>query len=340
MRVLLVGAGTVGEAIAKVAADRRPWLEQMVVADYDLGPRAASSVDSIQPRRRYIARSIDASSPAAVAEAAQAPRRRPGDERGRPAVRDADLRRRARRERQLHGHGDEPVAANAGNPFEKPGIKLGDEQFARRPTGAGRAGWRWSAWAWTPACRTSSPPTPRSNLFDATALTRSTSATAATWRSPVSPSRRCSASGRRSRSASTRRSSGSDGGVAHHGAVQRGRDVPLSRGHRRRSSASTWSTKRSCSCRAGCRRQARHLQVRAGRRTSSTSCKTIHALGMDRTDKVRVKGVEVAPRDVLAAITPDPAKLGDQMVGRAIVGTWVIGRKDGQPARGLPVPDD
>lgn len=59
--------------------------------------------------------------------------------------------------------------------------------------------------------------------------------------------------------------------------------------------------------------------------------KTIHALGMDRTDKVRVKGVDVAPRDVLAAITPDPARVGDRMVGRAIVGTWVIGRKDGAP---------
>ena len=34
---------------------------------------------------------------------------------------------------------------------------------------------------------------------------------------------------------------------------------------------------------------------------------------------------------MLAAITPDPAKMGDKMVGRAIVGTWVIGRKDGQP---------
>ena len=59
--------------------------------------------------------------------------------------------------------------------------------------------------------------------------------------------------------------------------------------------------------------------------------KTIHALGMDRTDKVRVKGVDVAPRDVLAAITPDPAQVGDRMIGRAIVGTWVIGRKDGAP---------
>jgi saccharopine dehydrogenase (NAD+, L-lysine forming) len=59
--------------------------------------------------------------------------------------------------------------------------------------------------------------------------------------------------------------------------------------------------------------------------------RTIHALGMDRTDPVDVKGVKVSPRDVLAAITPDPINLGDRMVGRAIVGTWVIGRKDGKP---------
>jgi saccharopine dehydrogenase-like NADP-dependent oxidoreductase len=59
--------------------------------------------------------------------------------------------------------------------------------------------------------------------------------------------------------------------------------------------------------------------------------KTIHALGMDRTDKVSVKGVEVAPRDLLAAITPDPISLGDKFRGRAVVGTWVIGTKDGKP---------
>ncbi len=59
--------------------------------------------------------------------------------------------------------------------------------------------------------------------------------------------------------------------------------------------------------------------------------KTIHALGMDRTDRVTVKGVEVAPRDVLAAITPDPISLGDKFRGRAVVGTWVLGTKDGKP---------
>ena len=58
--------------------------------------------------------------------------------------------------------------------------------------------------------------------------------------------------------------------------------------------------------------------------------KTLHRLGLDSTKPIRVKGVEVAPRDVVAALTPDPATVGDRMFGRAIVGTWVIGRKDGQ----------
>jgi saccharopine dehydrogenase (NAD+, L-lysine-forming) len=59
--------------------------------------------------------------------------------------------------------------------------------------------------------------------------------------------------------------------------------------------------------------------------------RTLHKLGLDRTDPVRVKGIEVAPRDVVAAALPDPATLGDRMRGRAIVGTWVTGMKDGSP---------
>ena len=35
--------------------------------------------------------------------------------------------------------------------------------------------------------------------------------------------------------------------------------------------------------------------------------KVLHTLGLDRTEKVRVKGVEVSPRDVVAAVLPDPA---------------------------------
>ena len=57
----------------------------------------------------------------------------------------------------------------------------------------------------------------------------------------------------------------------------------------------------------------------------------LHVMGLDRTEPVRVRGVDVSPRDVVAAVVPDPITLGDKMVGRAVVGTWVIGQKDGKP---------
>lgn len=60
--------------------------------------------------------------------------------------------------------------------------------------------------------------------------------------------------------------------------------------------------------------------------------KTLHMLGLDRTDKVRVGGVEVSPRDVVAACLPDPATLGPQLRGKTCAGLWVTGRgKDGAP---------
>ena len=59
---------------------------------------------------------------------------------------------------------------------------------------------------------------------------------------------------------------------------------------------------------------------------------TLHKLGLDRTDPVRVRGVEVSPRDLVAASLPDPATLGDRMRGKTCAGTWVRGRgPDGQP---------
>jgi saccharopine dehydrogenase-like NADP-dependent oxidoreductase len=60
--------------------------------------------------------------------------------------------------------------------------------------------------------------------------------------------------------------------------------------------------------------------------------KTLHKLGLDRTAKLRVGGVEVAPRDVVAAALPDPATLGDRMRGKTCAGTWVTGTgPDGAP---------
>jgi saccharopine dehydrogenase (NAD+, L-lysine-forming) len=62
--------------------------------------------------------------------------------------------------------------------------------------------------------------------------------------------------------------------------------------------------------------------------------KTLHKLGLDSTQKVRVRDVEVAPRDVVAATLPDPATLGDRMVGKTCAGTLVTGiGKDGRPRK-------
>ncbi|MDT4941694.1 MAG: saccharopine dehydrogenase L-lysine forming [Pseudonocardiales bacterium] len=70
--------------------------------------------------------------------------------------------------------------------------------------------------------------------------------------------------------------------------------------------------------------------------------KTLRKLGLDRTEKVRVGGVRegssrpeqvaVSPRDVVAACLPDPAGLGDRMSGKTCAGLWVRGTgRDGAP---------
>jgi len=58
--------------------------------------------------------------------------------------------------------------------------------------------------------------------------------------------------------------------------------------------------------------------------------RTLHKLGLDRVDPVNVGGTRVSPRDVVAACLPDPATLGDKMTGLTCAGTWVSGTgKDG-----------
>ncbi len=60
--------------------------------------------------------------------------------------------------------------------------------------------------------------------------------------------------------------------------------------------------------------------------------RTLHKLGLDATDPVRVGAVSVSPRDVVAACLPDPATLGDKMSGLTCAGTWVTGTgPDGAP---------
>ena len=58
--------------------------------------------------------------------------------------------------------------------------------------------------------------------------------------------------------------------------------------------------------------------------------KTIKMLGLDNKEPINVKGVQVAPRDVVAACLPDPAHLGEHMFGKTCAGTWVKGKKEGK----------
>jgi saccharopine dehydrogenase-like NADP-dependent oxidoreductase len=60
--------------------------------------------------------------------------------------------------------------------------------------------------------------------------------------------------------------------------------------------------------------------------------KALHKVGLDSTTPVRVGGVEVSPRDVVAAVLPDPAGLGEAMTGKTCAGLWVSGTgTDGEP---------
>ena len=53
--------------------------------------------------------------------------------------------------------------------------------------------------------------------------------------------------------------------------------------------------------------------------------RTLHLLGLDSTKAVRVGSSDVAPRDVVAAVLPDPASLGERMSGKTCAGTLVTG---------------
>jgi saccharopine dehydrogenase (NAD+, L-lysine-forming) len=60
--------------------------------------------------------------------------------------------------------------------------------------------------------------------------------------------------------------------------------------------------------------------------------RVLNLVGLDSTTPVKVKGGEVSPRDVVAACLPDPATLGDIMTGKTCAGTWVTGKGvDGKP---------
>jgi saccharopine dehydrogenase-like NADP-dependent oxidoreductase len=136
MRILLVGAGGVGDAIAKIAA-RRTFFETIVVSDYDPA-RAERTIAWIETKHgpqggRFVAAQIDASDPDSVAAVAREhgvthvmnavePKFVPTIFAGALAA-GADYLDMAMSLSEPH-----PT-----DPYTETGVKLGDDQFAQSP---------------------------------------------------------------------------------------------------------------------------------------------------------------------------------------------------------------
>ncbi|HVM29773.1 MAG TPA: saccharopine dehydrogenase C-terminal domain-containing protein [Candidatus Limnocylindrales bacterium] len=325
MRVLLVGVGTVGEAIARVAADRE-WLEHMVLADYDLA-RAQAIAEAIGRPERFSAARIDASDASAVADLARQHR--------------ADLVMNAVDPQFVmpifRGAFDAGVTymdmamslskPHPERPFQETGLKLGDEQFeeARRWEESGRLA--LVGMGMDPGLTDVFAAYAARHLFDEVHEVHirdggdlqipgyAFAPVFSIW-TTIEECLNPPVIWQDGEWHTTEPFSGAEAFPFPEGI---GPVECVNVEHEEVLLVPRWVPSRKVT-----------FKYALGA-DFIDKLRTIHALGMDRTDRVRVKGAEVAPRDVLAAITPDPARLGDQMVGRAIVGTWVLGRKDGRP---------
>ena len=328
MRVLLIGAGTVGEAIAKVAADR-PWLEQMVVADYDAA-RSAHVVELTDRSQQFTSAAIDASDSAAVVELALSNK--------------VDLVINAVDPQFVMPIFEGALAAGTDymdmamslssahpkRPYEKPGVKLGDEQFKRASDWKRSGRLALVGMGMDPGLSDVFAAYAAKHLFDAVGVEE------------------------------VHVRDGGDLAIPGFAfapvfsiwtTIEECLNPPVVWDKGEWHTTEPFSAPEMFPFPEGIGEvecvNVEHEEVllvprwlKSARRVSFKyalgsdfidKLKTIHALGMDRTDRVRVKGVQVAPRDVLAAITPDPARMGDRMRGRAIVGTWVIGTHQGKP---------
>jgi saccharopine dehydrogenase-like NADP-dependent oxidoreductase len=134
MRILLVGAGGVGDAIAKIAAERS-FFEVMVIADYDL-TKAEKSIEWIRKRhgeeatKKFIPAKIDASNAANVVELCRSHEItdliNAVEPKFLPTVFSAAFTAGV-------NYVDMAMSLSEpheSDPFHKPGIKLGDAQYA------------------------------------------------------------------------------------------------------------------------------------------------------------------------------------------------------------------
>ena len=82
------------------------------------------------------------------------------------------------------------------------------------------------------------------------------------------------------------------------------------------------------------------LQVRAGRGVHRRAAGRCTSSAWTDRRRYACGGVEVSPRDVVAAVLPDPARLGELMCGKTCAGPVGAAARgtDGPPAAGVPLP--
>ncbi|MGH2462862.1 MAG: saccharopine dehydrogenase family protein [Candidatus Limnocylindria bacterium] len=328
MRVLLIGVGTVGEAIARLAATH-PWAESVVLADYDTA-RAEALQATLGDEARFPVEHIDARDGAAVAALA----RRHRSELVMNAVDPQFVMPIFEGALEAGTHYMDMAASlsvpHLTDPFTTPGLKLGDRQFARHDDWERSGRLALVGMGMDPGLSDVFARHARDHLFDeihevhvrdggdlaipgyAFAPVFSIWTTIEECLNPP-----IEWNGERGDWITTEPFSAPEAFPFPEGV---GPMECVNVEHEEVLLIPRWIS--------GLRRVTFKYALGAD---FIDKLKTIRDLGLHRTDKVQVKGVEVAPRDVLAAITPDPIGLGDRMVGRAMVGTWVIGRRGGQP---------
>ena len=328
MRILLVGVGTVGEAIARMCAQRE-WCEALLLTDYDLG-RATSLQATLGDPSRFPAEQIDARDSAAVAAVARRHR--------------VDLVMNAVDPRFVMPIFDGALAAGVNyidmatslsrphpsDPFRLPGVKLGDEQFARAGEWERAGRLALLGMGMDPGLTDVFAAYAAKHLFDEVTEVHIR-----------------------------------DGGDLHipgyafapvfsiWTTIEECLNPPVEWDGAQRD----WITTRPFSAPESfpfpegigpveCVNVEHEEVLQVPRYLHGVRRVTfkyalgsdfiqklqfLHDIGLDRVEPVKVRGVDVSPRDLVAAVVPDPITMGDKMVGRAIVGTWVIGQKDGKP---------
>src|SRR5918999_128147 len=326
MRVLLIGVGTVGEAIARISASA-DWCEAMILADYDSG-RARRLADALGDPERFPAIALDAREAANVTEAARAHR--------------ADLVMNAVDPQFVMPIFTGALEANAhymdmamslskphpDRPFELPGVKLGDEQFAMDEAWKARGKLALVGMGMDPGLTDVFAAHAAKHAFDelrevhvrdggdleipgyAFAPVFSIWTTIEECLNP--PIVWDDGDWQTTEPFSAPEAFLFPEGIGPVECVNVEHEEVLL--------VPRWVETRRVTFKYGLGNE--FIEV----------LKTLHKLGLDRTERVRVDGAEVAPRDVVAAVLPDPMSLGDRMRGKTCAGTWVSGTgKDGKP---------